>query len=404
MNFYNRYKRIIVYALLIFILVPFLLLATSSSIYAGSLDWTENYPWLQGILLFLLSIIINNFVGENKPEVPEEPIIDENIDKNSDEVFEYSSNENKRREVLGFHVNWLSHDANSFEALKKHNQSIDMVAPFWYTVMPDGEIQSRYGGYQHEVVSFAKDNDIKVIPLINNSQQNNMMLVDAESREKAVNNIVNLVERYEFDGINIDFEFIPPWTRNGYTAFIEKLSAKLRDMDKLLTVSVFPKIQVPSDLHEAYDYAALAPLIDRMVIMTYDHHWSTGPAGPIAPIDWVEKNIQYALEYIPADKLILGIANYGYEWSSQNSQDLSQKRAKQIAQDKNIKIQWHDEYQSPYFNYNDNGTEYEVWFENSNSAAFKFDLVNKYNLRGIGIWRLGNSDERFWKNVNDKLR
>ncbi|MEJ6950689.1 glycosyl hydrolase family 18 protein [Natronospora cellulosivora (SeqCode)] len=405
--FYNKYKKYIITVLLIFILVPFFLITTSTVIYSANLDWAENHPWIRGVLLFLVSIIINNFIGENKEEVPDEPIFNENFDENIDDILDYSTNDNKRREVLGFHVNWLTHDANSYENLKTYNDHIDMVAPFWYTLMPDGSIQSRYGGYQHEVHTFASANNIKMIPLINNNQTNNMILVDPETRKKAVNSVVELVKQYDFDGVNIDFEFIPPWTRNGYTAFMEKLSEKLREMDKLVTISVFPKIDVPSDLHEAYDYAALAPLIDRMLIMTYDHHWSTGPAGPIAPIDWVERNIKYTLEYIPADKLMLGIANYGYDWSSSSERapDLSEKRAHQLAKEMGVEIQWNNEFQTPYFNYiDDNGEEHEVWFENGNSAAFKFDLVNKYDLRGIGIWRLGNSDDRFWNNVERMLR
>ena len=216
-------------------------------------------------------------------------------------------------------------------------------------------------------------------------------------------NIVDLVQKYDFAGVNIDFELLPPWTRNAYTAFIKQLSTEMKKINKMITISVFPKIDVPLELQGAYDYAALAPLVDRVVIMTYDKHWSTGPAGPIAPIGWVEENIKYALEYFPADKIILGVANYGYDWANGYGQDLASKEAMELANKTGAEIYWHDIYQTPYFYYWEDGKKHEVWFENSNSLAFKLDLVNKYNLRGIGIWRLGNETADFWKTINNKF-
>lgn len=398
MDLFYRYKKNIIFFLLLAIFLPFFLLISSSVVYGADLDWIEDKPWLKGLLLFVLSFIINRFVGNINS--------DEQVNTNQiyeGEVITIENNLNSDKEVLGFYVNWLTPGANSYDSLKENWQSIDMVAPFWYTLQTDGEIRTRYGGYQYEVDSFARNRNIQVLPLINNSQENTLMLTDPEIRAKAVYNIVDLVQKYNFAGVNIDFELLPSWTRNSYTAFIKQLSTELKKINKLTTISVFPKIDVPLELQGAYDYAALAPLVDRVVIMTYDKHWSTGPAGPIAPINWVEENIQYALEYIPAEKIILGVANYGYDWTGGYGQDLSFKEALNLANKKGAEIKWHDIYQTPYFYYWENERKHEVWFENSNSLAFKLDLVNKYNLKGIGIWRLGNENTDFWETINNKF-
>lgn len=398
MDLFYRYKKNIIFFLLLAIFLPFFLLISSSVVYGADLDWIEDKPWLKGLLLFVLSFIINRFVGNINS--------DEQVNTNQiyeGEVITIENNLNSDKEVLGFYVNWLTPGANSYDSLKENWQSIDMVAPFWYTLQTDGEIRTRYGGYQYEVDSFARNRNIQVLPLINNSQENTLMLTDPEIRAKAVYNIVDLVQKYNFAGVNIDFELLPSWTRNSYTAFIKQLSTELKKINKLTTISVFPKIDVPLELQGAYDYAALAPLVDRIVIMTYDKHWSTGPAGPIAPINWVEENIQYALEYIPAEKIILGVANYGYDWTGGYGQDLSSKEALNLANKKGAEIKWHDIYQTPYFYYWENERKHEVWFENSNSLAFKLDLVNKYHLKGIGIWRLGNENTDFWETINNKF-
>ncbi len=399
MSLYRKHKKTISSLLLIFILLPFLLILTTPTVYAVNSELTEKYPWLKGVLLLLVSFIINKFVGNNNSEPT-----NNNYDQEDNPIIIENHLNDTTREVLGFHVNWLSPEADSYQALRENSKNIDMVVPFWYTLKPNGEIETRYGGYQFEVDSFSKNRNIKVLPLINNNQENNMILVDPDTRRKAVNNIVDMVEKYDFAGVNIDFEFIPTWTRNGYTSFIEDLSSKLRKINKMLTISVFPKIDVPLEMHGAYDFAALAPLVDRVLLMTYDNHWSSGPAGPVAPISWVEKNIQYTLEYFPENKVLLGIANYGYDWAGAYGQDLGSKKAQELASEKGAKINWHDTYQTPYFYYWENEEKHEVWFENSNSLAFKLDLVEKYNLKGIGIWRLGNATERFWDTIEDKLK
>ncbi len=399
MNLYRKHKKKISSLLLVFILLPFLLILTTPTVAAINTELTEKYPWLKGILLLLVSFIINRFAGNNNSDPT-----NSNYDQEENPIIIENHLNDTKREILGFHVNWLTPEADSYRSLKENSENIDMIAPFWYTVKPDGEIETRYGGYQFEVDSFSKNRNIKVIPLINNNQENNMILVDPEIRSKAVNNIVEMVEKYDFAGVNIDFEFIPPWTRNGYTSFIKDLSSKLRRMDKMVTISVFPKIDVPLEIQGAYDYAALSPLVDRMLIMTYDNHWSKGPAGPIAPINWVEKNIRYALEYFPKNKILLGIANYGYDWAGGYGQDLGSKKAQELANEKGAKINWHDTFQTPYFYYWENEEKHEVWFENSNSLAFKLDLVEKYDLKGIGIWRLGNATEKFWDTIESKLK
>ena len=396
MNFLKKIKIYIVLILVFFILFPYLISPVSAIALAASQNEEKNESWVKGIIFLLLSFIINHFISEpdddekKEGQISETPLIDS-------KEGEY--------EVLGFYVNWISKYSNSQKAVEDNYKTLDMAVPFWYTLNTDGTISERYEGHQHELSSLTKKENIALLPLINNNQQNNMMLVNPEIRKKSVNNIIELIKRYNYSGINIDFEFIPEWTRQGYTEFIKLLSQKMPD-DKLLTISVFPKIDVPVSLQGAYDYAALADYVDRIVIMSYDNHWSTGPAGPIAPINWVEKNIKYALEYIPANKIMLGIANYGYDWQEKGSaQDLSTKKATKLAREENAKIYWHNIYQTPYFYYQDeNGQSHEVWFENSHSTSFKLELVKKYNLKGIAIWKLGNSPTEFWDLINEKLK
>jgi spore germination protein len=52
----------------------------------------------------------------------------------------------------------------------------------------------------------------------------------------------------------------------------------------------------------------------------------------------------------------------------------------------------------------DSAGQHQVWFENSRSLAYKLDLVNKYDIKGVAIWRLGQEDPGYWQVLRDKLR
>ena len=48
--------------------------------------------------------------------------------------------------------------------------------------------------------------------------------------------------------------------------------------------------------------------------MSYDEHTRYTPPGPVAGYRWTLKNLEYALKFVPKEKLSLGIPVYGYRW------------------------------------------------------------------------------------------
>ncbi len=372
----------------------------------GSL-FNDKTTAIKGVLMILMAFFLERLAGNQRVDQNSGNPPITNWPDDSDGSYTYPKYLSPgEKEVLGFYVNWKTPGIESYPSLVKNAENIDMVSPFWYTINKKGDLLPKTEGHQYNTDTFVRQNGQLILPLINNDKTNSAMLTDAKIRQKAIENIVALVQSRNYDGVNIDFEFIPSWTKDGYTTFIRELSQKLHARGKLVTISVFPKVGVSNDLTGAYDYKALAPYIDRMVIMTYDNHWSGGPAGPIAPINWVEENILYALREVPAEKILLGIANYGYDWpnSGGKGQDIAAKKALELASRKSATVRWDSKAQVPYFYYTDSNKKIRtVWFENSYSLDYKLNLVNKYNLKGIAIWRLGNEEDRFWDIIQHRL-
>jgi spore germination protein YaaH len=130
------------------------------------------------------------------------------------------------------------------------------------------------------------------------------------------------VNKYSFDGIDLDFEgfaFVDgnttwPKTAPNWVLFVKELSVALRAQQKLLSISA-PYAFNPAEKQKGYyvySWAQIASSIDRLRIMTYDY--SVAKPGPIGPISWTEKTLQYAISIMPASKVFIGLPGYGRDW------------------------------------------------------------------------------------------
>ncbi len=114
----------------------------------------------------------------------------------------------------------------------------------------------------------------------------------------------------------------------------------------------------------------------------------------VAPVNKVHEVVDYAVTRIDPSKINLGIPNYGYDFTLPYERGVSKARtignleAVQIAIDAGVPILFDETAMSPYFRYEENGIQHEVWFEDVRSLNEKFDLLTEYGLRGIGVWQI----------------
>jgi spore germination protein len=129
----------------------------------------------------------------------------------------------------------------------------------------------------------------------------------------------------------------------------------------------------------------------------------------IAPIDQVRAVLNYATSVVPASKILMGMALYGYDWplpypQAGRASGISNKSAQNLAMQEQVPIRWNERGASPYFNYRDSeGRQHVVWFEDAMSAAAKMQLVYDYGLRGMSWWVLGNEFPQAWHLIRDSF-
>lgn len=354
-----------------------------------------------GIINTLLGLLLGNLLGKVFNASP----------GLSDKLGLPSTLKTGTKEVVGFYAEWWDTDTSSYTSMAKNVDTLNTIVPFWATLEPDGTVTDRGGKDHAGVVKFARQNNITTLLMVNNAKQNSAdspihnVLANPALRIAAINNLEAYLKKYNLNGINIDFEMVPAQDRSNLTAFMRELSARLKPQGFIVSIDVFPKTDESNDVSVAYDYAELAKYADKIMIMAYDNHGVWSRPGPIADIGWVENNLKYALKFIPKNKLYLGIAGYGYDWSSKGVESMEYAPIMNLVNRFNATVKLDESSKSPYFSYTGpDGVSHTVWYENSESLKYKLDLVNKYDIAGVALWKLGQEDPSYWQVFKDKLR
>lgn len=316
------------------------------------------------------------------------------------------SNENSSNKIVLAFTTDYSGDKSSYNQIIKNSNSINDIATSTYTINNLGHLS---GKAPKDQISIANNNGIDSLAMITNNFNGNIakaVLENANIRQTLIKNISSTLKSNNYNGVNIDFEGVYPYDRNYYTTFISELYAVLHPQGLIVTASVPAKVidNPENSWNGAYDYSEIGKYTDKVIIMTYDEHSPGGSAGPIASIDWVKNVVNYTKSTIPSYKIILGIAAYGYDWSSKGTKAYGINSIYTLAKTYNAQINWDNASQSPHFDYKDkSGNSHKVWFENSTSLSYKLDIINNNNLGGLALWRLGLENQDYWSIIKSKL-
>ncbi len=287
------------------------------------------------------------------------------------------------------------------------------VSPFSYHVNEDGTLTPIN---DENIIKIALENKVAPMMSVTNISGDNFstalvdkILNDEALQETLINNILNTIKAKSYYGVIVDFERISPENREKYNNFLRKLVAALHPR-YLVATALAPKIfdVTTGSWHGAHDYKAHGSIVDFVIIMTYEWGWSGGPPMAVAPINEVERVIRYATSVIPPNKIMMGIPNYGYDWTlpytpgAAFAKVVGNEEAIDIARDNRVNINYDDKSQSPFFNYFDKDRQkHVVWFEDARSIESKLKLANKYGLRGVSYWVLAKPFTQNWRLIDN---
>jgi len=312
------------------------------------------------------------------------------------------------------------------------------VTPFWYTLKSPTLIRDDYSTGNPswpmaDALCLMRKSGVKIIPTMTDGTAKLVLsgyLANSATRTTIVKSIVDLVNINNFDGIDLDFEgfaFVDgttTWTKTApnWVLFIKELSVALHASQKLLSVST-PYAFNPSEKakgYTVYSWAEIASSIDRLRIMTYDY--SVAKPGPIGPISWTEKTLQYAISIMASSKVFIGLPGYGRDWitavkgtcpvsappgliggAKAATFKMNYAAAKAIID--GVTPTFDEKFSEATYSYTKvfNGLTAKgasttcsvartVWYQNDRSYSERTKLVGKYQLGGVALWTLGMED------------
>lgn len=232
-----------------------------------------------------------------------------------------------------------------------------------------------------------------------------------EARRTLKDEIVAQITGRGFQGLDIDFEYIPASDRDAFVDFVRYMREAVNALGYPVSVALAPKTSATQTglLYEGKNYPALGEAADSVLLMTYEWGYTYGPPMAVAPLNKVREVVDYAVTEIPPEKIHLGIPNYGYDWplpfvrGTTKATVIGNIQAVQIAIEQGIPIQFDTTAQSPFYRYTNDNTTHEVWFEDVRSMNSTFDLINEYGLRGAGYWNLMRLFRANWLLLNEKF-
>ncbi len=306
-------------------------------------------------------------------------------------------------------VNGYAFPGINRDVLSKTLPYLTYLSIFSYQVKPDGSLTTINDTPLIEIARNAKVAPMMVITNIEEgaSFSNDLahtILTNAQVQQTLINNVINTLEAKNYYGLNIDFEYVNPEDGDDYDRFLQTIKNRLNALGYILTTSLAPKTSADQIglLYQAHHYPEHGRIANHVILMTYEWGYTYGPPMAVAPINQVSRVLDYAVKVIPSKKILMGMPNYGYNWTLPYKQgtaarSVSPVGAVNLAVREGVAIQYDTLSQAPFFYYKDDtGARHVVWFDDARSIQARLKLVDAYKLGGVSYWTIMQYTPQNW--------
>jgi len=290
------------------------------------------------------------------------------------------------------------------------------LMPFTYGFNPDGSLV-----LLNDEAMLATARDYQTQPVMHLStltgndnfsvELAEMLFASADMQRVLLDNIIDAMQEKGYTALDVDFEFLGAENAVNYANFVAYCRTRLREYGFGVMTALAPKTSdtQPGTLYEGHNYALLGEAADAVLLMTYEWGYTYGPPMAVSPIKPVAEVVDYALTRIPADKILLGISNYGYDFTLpyiqgvSRANSLSTKQAFTLAAQTGSEIMFDETVSAPYFDYTENGNSHRVWFEDVRSISARLRLMADNNLKGALWWNLNRENNQSLIAINNLI-
>ena len=292
---------------------------------------------------------------------------------------------------------------SGLESLKRQVGQLDWVAPTTMTIDSQGNFAAIDYPPMRRVLSGQVRRPL-VIDVVQNiaggiwdGPATARALVNPVQRASIIRSIDAALDANNDAGVMIDFEAMPANGIGVLRQFIGELHARLAPKHRLVSVTV------PID-DEAWNIRAFAQVADKVVLMAYDEHYMTGTPGPIASNNWFVSHVSDAVKGVPANKIIVALGSYAYDWHGGEADPLTVEEAWLSALDSSTRPSWDKNSGNAGFAFDDDtdanpvtpGIRHDVWLLDAATNWNQMQVLGQLGIGSVALWRLGSEDPGFW--------
>jgi len=311
---------------------------------------------------------------------------------------------------------YMTETPNSVKSFTEHADKIDILVPTWYSTDANGLV---WGGPNPDVLRTAAAHHVPVMPIVALMVQADLhkLLSTHAAKTAFIDALLVECKKNGYSGFQLDFENINWTDRDLLSAFVAETAAALHKENFQLTIATVPNAPgspgksayshwLYANWRGAYDLKALAQSADLICLMTYDQNTRWTMPGPVAGYRWTVENIDYALQFVPKEKLSVGIPIYGYHWFAGDPGDDAKPNptAEYIGQQDidgyiaayHPHMEWDSFDRVAWFYFYRDDMRDWVFYTDKRGFQERLSLVRDRGLEGFCSWVLGAEDPEIW--------
>jgi spore germination protein YaaH len=322
---------------------------------------------------------------------------------------------------------YMTETPASVNSFLEHASRIDILVPAWYHLDADGLVT---GGPDPRVLDAAREHHVPVMPIVAlfNKVAIHTFFLNSKAHQTMIDALIRESKEHGYTGFQLDFEDVEWTDRDQLSAVVKETADALHGQGLQLSIATVPNAPghpgsggfskwIWTDWRGAYDLKAIAQSVDLLCLMTYDQHTRWTTPGPVGGWGWTTENLTYALQFVPREKLSLGIALYGYHWytgepteqplvpPNQNpvykpnyvGEYISEPNSMFYAHTYGATPQWDPVDRTAWFWFERDQMREWIFFTDQRTFEERYRLVENENLQGFCSWVLGEEDPGVWK-------
>lgn len=319
-------------------------------------------------------------------------------------------------------TNGIAYPYIPLDVLRKTLPFLTYLSIYNYRVTEEGRIVSYYD--DSELVNLAKTYGTVPLMLVTtttiqgepNPQIALDILTNEEIQDSYINDLLEILRRKEFYGVNLFYNYMNSTNKNLYDTFTAKISDILSREGYFLLITINPNINFEgtSIYRDVVNYSLVSQPVNAITFLNLIWEINDGPPLPVISIPVIEQFITDTISDVTNGLINMGIPIIGYDWALPyiegitRANSLTINTAITIANDEGVDIQFDESSQTPYFYYNqypaDTPVEHIVRFIDARTINGATDLITKYGLSGIAVWNIMIFYDQLWLIINSQFQ